>query len=184
MKKVRVTTAIMAIAFVSLTAMSFTDFNEENKENVSQRTMIAEAQQSNAKQVVEDYMTLKDALVATDEKAATRAAKKLESTLKNFNVSSYTPTQQKELKDIIKDATDHAEHIGKSEIVHQREHFKMLSKNITDMVALTGTDTILYKQYCPMYDGGSVWLSMSKDVKNPYYGRKMLNCGKVQKEIN
>ncbi|HAT65636.1 MAG TPA: hypothetical protein DCS66_13745, partial [Flavobacteriaceae bacterium] len=26
--------------------------------------------------------------------------------------------------------------------------------------------------------------SMSEDIKNPYYGSKMLSCGKVQKEIN
>jgi hypothetical protein len=35
-----------------------------------------------------------------------------------------------------------------------------------------------------MYDGGSAWLSMEEDIKNPYYGSQMLNCGKVQREIN
>jgi hypothetical protein len=25
---------------------------------------------------------------------------------------------------------------------------------------------------------------MSEEVRNPYYGSKMLKCGKVQKEIN
>ncbi|EKF53808.1 hypothetical protein I215_15663, partial [Galbibacter marinus] len=48
----------------------------------------------------------------------------------------------------------------------------------------TGTENTLYQQFCPMYDGGSAWLSLSKDIKNPYYGSQMLNCGKVQKEIN
>jgi hypothetical protein len=103
---------------------------------------------------------------------------------KAFDMSSYTTEQQEELADIITDATEHAEHIAKSAIDHQREHFKILSKDITDMVAITGTKNTLYQQFCPMYDKGSAWLSTSNEVKNPYYGSKMLTCGKVQKEIN
>ena len=52
------------------------------------------------------------------------------------------------------------------------------------MIAITGTEMKLYEQFCPMYDGGSAWLSMNKEVRNPYYGSSMLNCGKVQREIN
>ena len=101
-----------------------------------------------------------------------------------MDISEYTDTQQSDLKDIVEDAVEHAEHISESDIAHQREHFKVLSKDVTDMVAITGTENTLYQQFCPMYDGGSAWLSTSKDVKNPYYGSKMLTCGKVQKEIN
>jgi hypothetical protein len=51
------------------------------------------------------------------------------------------------------------------------------------MVAITGTKNTLYEQFCPMYDKGSAWLSSSNEVRNPYYGSKMLKCGKVQKTI-
>lgn len=207
MKKVSVTTAIFAMAFVSLTAMSCKDSKKEDSNNVMHSEMSEEAHQddsemshdnmsasndmmdsnvqnSDAKQVVVDYMALKDALVETNKDEAAKAGKKLENTLNGFNVSSYTNEQQKELKDIISDAKEHAEHIGKSEMDHQREHFKTLSKDVMDMIAITGTETTLYQQFCPMYDKGSAWLSTSKDIKNPYYGSKMLTCGKVQKEIN
>ncbi len=202
MKKVKLTITIMVMAFASLTAISCKDNKKDdsqdathsemnhddsmNRDNMSaSNTMMdSNAQNSDAKQVLVDYMVLKDALVATNNDEASKAGKKLESTLNGFNVSSYTSEQQKELKDIIADAKEHAEHIGKSEMDHQREHFKILSKDIIDMVAITGTDNTLYQQFCPMYDGGSAWLSMVKDVKNPYYGSKMLNCGEVQKEIN
>ncbi len=129
-------------------------------------------------------MTLKEALVATDQDAAAMAGSNMVNSLKGFDVSGYTVEQQQELKDIITDATEHAEHVGKSEMDHQREHFKMLSKDMMDMVAITGTETTLYQQFCPMYDKGSAWLSMEKDIKNPYYGSKMMTCGKVEKEIN
>ena len=99
-------------------------------------------------------------------------------------MTKYSKEDQKELIDIIEDATEHAEHISKSPMEHQREHFKTLSKDITDMVAITGTSSKLYEQFCPMYDKGSAWLSTSNDVRNPYLGKKMPSCGKVQREIN
>jgi hypothetical protein len=196
MKKARVTTAILAMAFVSITAMSCKDskneesaapmsseMHQENVSDKSEETAMNDEQNSDANQVLADYMALKNALVATNKEDAAKAGKKLESTLNGFDVSSYTSEEQTELKDIIADAKEHAEHIGKSEMDHQREHFKKLSKDITDMVAITGTETTLYQQYCPMYDKGSAWLSTSNEVRNPYYGSKMLKCGKVQKTI-
>jgi hypothetical protein len=196
MKKVRLTTVIMIMAFVSLSAMSCKDTKKEDtnhamqsvmnhdKMNASHDMMDSNTQNSDAQRVLTDYMALKDALVETNKGEAAKAGNKLNNTLSEFDVSSYTAEQQKELKDIISDAKEHTEHIGKSEMDHQREHFKTLTKDIMDMVAITGTENTLYQQFCPMYDGGSAWLSMNKDIKNPYYGSKMLTCGKVQKEIN
>jgi hypothetical protein len=193
MKKVKLTTiAIMLMAFASLSLMACNDTKKEDSNDVmhsemdnSNVEMDSKVQNPNAKQVLADYMELKDALVATDESAATKAGKKLESTLKGFDVSNYTSEQQKELQDIIETSTEHAEHIGKSDIGHQREHFKMLTKDITDMIAITGTEKTLYQQFCPMYeDDGGAWLSMEKEIRNPYFGSKMMKCGEVQKEIN
>jgi hypothetical protein len=136
-----------------------------------------------AEAILGDYFNLKDALVGDDTKKAAQFGSKLVASLKAFDASSYSKENQKELADIFDDATEHAEHITKSAIDHQREHFKTLSKDITDLVAITGTKSTLYEQFCPMYDKGSAWLSTSKEVKNPYYGSKMLKCGKVQKTI-
>ncbi len=155
-----------------------------NKMDKFNNMMDENSQNSGVQKVLADYMILKDALVETDKNKAAKAGDKLNNTLSKFDISGFTVEQQKELKDIITDAKEHAEHIGRSEIDHQREHFKTLSKDIMDMVAITGTKNTLYQQFCPMYDGGSTWLSLNKEIKNPYYGSKMLKCGKVQKEIN
>ncbi len=193
MKKVKLASTIMVVAFVGLSTMSCKDSNKEKAtdthsemehDGMEATYTNSDSQNSAAKQVLADYMALKDALVASDEGASAKAGKKLESTLKGFSVSSYTAEEKKELEDIIEVATEHAEHISRSDIAHQREHFKMLTKDITDMVVITGTDNTLYQQFCPMYDNGSAWLSMEKEIKNPYYGSKMMDCGKVQKEIN
>ncbi|MEO9021768.1 MAG: DUF3347 domain-containing protein [Ginsengibacter sp.] len=192
MKNLRVTTTIIAMAFVGLTAMSCKDGKKEESSatmdsEVSQEqgsTSTSDAQNPESQQVLADYMSLKDALVATDEKAAADAGKKLESTLKSIKLDSYTSEEQKELKEIIESATEHAEHIGKSDMAHQREHFQMLNQYVTDMVAITGTANTLYQQFCPMYGEGGAWLSMEKEIRNPYFGSKMMKCGEVQKEIN
>ena len=44
----------------------------------------------------------------------------------------------------------------------------------------------IYLQYCPMaFDNtGATWFSDTKEIRNPYFGEKMLKCGKVQEVIN
>ncbi|CAM1347771.1 DUF3347 domain-containing protein [Tenacibaculum insulae] len=197
MKYLKTIVAILVISLINLTIISCKDAKKENtqdsivhsemnhnKMDKSNNMMDDNSQNSGVQKVLADYMILKDALVETDKNKAAKAGDKLNNTLSKFDISGFTVEQQKELKDIITDAKEHAEHIGRSEIDHQREHFKTLSKDIMDMVAITGTKNTLYQQFCPMYDGGSAWLSLNKEIKNPYYGSKMLKCGKVQKEIN
>ena len=158
--------------------------NEMHQESMDDKDDMAMNENQGAKAVLQDYFKLKDALVETNNDKAKQLGATLASTLGSFDASSYSDSEQQELKDIMEDATEHAEHISESDIAHQREHFKIISKDVTDMVAITGTENTLYQLFCPMYDGGSNWLSMSKDVKNPYYGSKMLTCGEMQKEIN
>ena len=163
---------------------SMDDMMDDKPMNEDDEMAMNNGQDAKAEAILTDYFNLKDALVADDNAKAKELGASLATTLGKLDISEYTDTQQQDLKDIVEDAVEHAEHISESDIAHQREHFKVLSKDVTDMVAITGTENTLYQQFCPMYDGGSAWLSTSKDVKNPYYGSKMLTCGKVQKEIN
>ncbi len=42
----------------------------------------------------------------------------------------------------------------------------------------------VFVQHCPMaLDEGAMWLSTSKNIRNPYYGDRMMECGEVQGEI-
>jgi hypothetical protein len=174
-----------SIAAMLLFIFSLTNAQEKEKMNHDHGNMkMDKMNDTKAEAVLADYFILKDALVGDDSKKSAQSGSKLMASLKAFDVTKYNKKQQKELVEIIEDATEHAEHISKSPIDHQREHFKTLSTDITDMVAITGTKNKLYQQFCPMYDKGSAWLSISNEVKNPYYGSKMLKCGKVQKEIN
>ncbi len=200
MNKLKSTLGIVAIAFITLTVMSCKDNNKEenstdgnhsemNHDNSdghhhSDKKEMAMSGEGNSEAILNDYFNLKDALVADDNAKAKELGATLATSLGNLDVANYTDAQKADLKDIVEDAVEHAEHISESDIDHQREHFKILSKDVTDMVGITGTKNTLYQLFCPMYDGGSAWLSRSKEIKNPYYGSKMLDCGEVQKEIN
>jgi len=200
MSKLKSTLGIVAIAFITLTVMSCKDNSKEqnstdgdhsemNHDNSDghhdgEKKEMAWVEDSNTQAVLNDYFNLKNALVGDDNGKAKELGATLATSLGNFDASQYNDTQQSELKDIVEDAVEHAEHISESDIAHQREHFKVLSKDVIDMVAITGAEMKLYEQFCPMYDGGTAWLSTKEEVRNPYYGSQMLKCGKVQREIN
>lgn len=135
--------------------------------------------------IIVNYLELKNALVADNTEAAASSGTKIVSALEAFDVKNYSKEEQKELNEIIEDAKEHAEHIAESAMDHQREHFEILSKDVVDLLAITGTNKTLYQDFCPMFnDGkGAIWLSEFKEIKNPYYGSKMLTCGTVQKEM-
>lgn len=196
MKKVKRTLGMMALAATTVLAVSCKDVNknepaapmsnEMHQESMDDKDDMAmnDNQDAKAEAILNDYFNLKDALVGDDNDKAKELGNTLAQSLKSFDASNYSDNKTSELNDIIEDATEHAEHISESDIKHQREHFKILSKDVTDMVAITGTKTKLYEQFCPMYDGGTAWLSKEENVLNPYYGSSMLRCGKVQREIN
>jgi len=196
MKTVKRTMITMALAATMILTVSCKDGNKEEaaapmSNEMHQESMddkddmaMSDNQDAKAEAILNDYFNLKDALVNDNNGKAKELGNTLAKSLKAFDASNYSDNEQSELKDIIEDATEHAEHIGESDIKHQREHFKILSKDVTDMVAITGTDKKLYEQFCPMYDGGTAWLSTKEEVRNPYYGSQMLKCGKVQREIN
>lgn len=140
------------------------------------------------KEIVSGYLLVKNAFTADKTADAAAAGKALEATFRGFNKAALTAEQKKTFEEVEEDATEHAEHIGANggNIEHQREHFALLSKDIYDLVkALGATEQPLYQDFCPMYDKGkgAIWLSETKDIKNPYYGKKMLTCGKMKEEI-
>ncbi len=137
--------------------------------------------------MVEHYLNLKNALVNDNTKDAAASGKEIVDVMKTLDKALLTNEQRKIYEDVEDDAREAAEHIGENagKIEHQREHFDMLSIDIYDLVKAFGSSQVLYKDFCPMYNDkeGAVWLSETKEIKNPYYGKKMLTCGSVKEEI-
>lgn len=119
------------------------------------------------------YISLKNALVGSNEKLVQKTAAELQKSLADFE--GCEPTAEVAAK--IADSGNLAE---------QRKGFTILS---SDLIALMKNAEIekgiIYVQHCPMAnkgDGGD-WLSTEKNIKNPYYGNEMLECGRVTEEL-
>ena len=135
--------------------------------------------------LIENYLNIKNALVLTDSKAASDAGQKLAESAKAFELDSFESSKQSEINEILEIIEEHGEHIAKSEIDHQREHFQEMAGEFMDLLKITGTDRTLYQQFCPMYNNGKggTWLSEFSEIKNPFYGNKMLTCGSIKSTI-
>lgn len=131
---------------------------------------------------------MKNALSKDNGKDAATAGTAIVATLATVDMKSLSGVQMKSYMDIADDLKEHAEHIGANaeKLEHQREHFIMLSKDMSDFVKTFGNGgQTLYKDFCPMAnDGkGAIWLSEVKEIKNPYLGNKMPDCGSVKETI-
>ncbi len=136
--------------------------------------------------MVDGYLEIKNGLVSDDKAAAAKGGKNLLNAFASFDMGSLTKEQHSEYMEIVENATEQAEHIVKSPIDHQREHFEVLSNDMNDLIALLGTEKTLYQDFCPMANNGkgAIWLSETEEINNPFYGSKMIKCGKMQKQIN
>lgn len=119
------------------------------------------------------YIHLKDALVASNADQAQKSASDLQKSLRS-------------LSDGKKTAAEAAKVAATAELEEQREAFTALSNEMKTLVKrnelASGT---LYVEYCPMANNntGGSWLSKEKEIKNPYFGDKMLKCGSVKETI-
>ena len=165
-----------------------TDDTVKNNSTKKDTAVITDTKVDGAmKEMVAQYLKMKNALANDNGKNAASAGKAFVESMDKMDKNSLTGDKKKKWDDVSDDAKEHGEHIGKNgdNIKHQREHFDMLSTDMYEMVKTFGAGQILYKDFCPMYNEGigAFWLSESKEIKNPYLGKKMPTCGEIKEEI-
>ena len=158
-----------------------------NHTEMNKRIEVSNKFQKQLKQVFDGYILLKDALVNDKSNEAQIAAKNITENLskvdmkllKDEKAHNHWMTIQKELK------TSANAIENNSDIATQRGHFKHLSAHLTSSIKLFGVNQKVYSEFCPMADDnkGAYWLSLEKEIQNPYYGQAMLKCGEVRATI-
>lgn len=141
---------------------------------------------SQLKPLFDTYFALKDALVQTNGTIAAAKAKELVDAISAVNMGAMPVEEHNAFMKVMKNLIFDAEHIAETkDPEHQRGHFATLSKNMYTLVKFLDSESPLYYQHCPMYDDGkgANWLSKESSIKNPYYGSKMLSCGKTVETI-
>ncbi|MDX5417763.1 MAG: efflux RND transporter periplasmic adaptor subunit [Hymenobacteraceae bacterium] len=135
-------------------------------------------------QLVDQYYTLKNALVASDVPAARQAAGTFAVKLGKVDMNELDGKLHEQWMDLLPTLKSNAESIQKSrDLEKQRTAFSPLSTHMIEAVKVFGIQhEVAYIQSCPMAlgDKGAFWLSEVKDIRNPYFGDAMLACGETE----
>ncbi len=138
--------------------------------------------------VLRAYFRLKDALVASDAKQAGSKAMETGKALDGVNMKLLTdktgmevwmkqlPVLRKAVKEIA----------GQTDLEKQRNEFSGFSQALYQCVKTFGLDHVTaYYQYCPMAEEnkGAYWISDTKEIRNPYLGKDMENCGETRETL-
>jgi vacuolar-type H+-ATPase catalytic subunit A/Vma1 len=136
-------------------------------------------------EILQHYYHIQFALTNDDATEAGNGGKMMADAIAKVDKSAMTADQKTLYEKNEEDLKEHAEHISKSKIDHQREHFEKMSEDVYDLVKGFGAGKPVYKTFCPMAfnNKGAYWISTGMEVKNPYFGKEMLTCGKVQEVI-
>jgi hypothetical protein len=135
-------------------------------------------------EIVGDYLQINNALTNDNGSEAAKGGKAMNEAISKLDKSLFTLEQKKVLDNIEESLKEDAEHIGKNsdKVEHQREHFATMSEAVYALVKAFGAGKTIYHDHCPMYNEGkgAIWLSDTKEIRNPYYGGKMISCGSAE----
>lgn len=147
------------------------DMNKAETTGVEEKAD-AEFSDETVKKAYDNYLKVKEAMVAADPEQAKTAASALENTFKDAEDQSKV--------------VDAAKQIASSDDINkQRESFSELTAAMEPVLKNSITSGAIYKQFCPMaFEGkGDYWYSDTKTIRNPYFGHKMLDCGRTEETI-
>lgn len=122
----------------------------------------------NTDTLLTNYYSVKNALVNSNTHAASEAIIDLQNAIN-------TEDDFKQRTDLNKAVDKLAKAKG---LEKQRAVFNEVSTTLWQIVkSADKLNAPVYYQYCPMKK--AYWLSDEKEIKNPYYGAAMLNCGSI-----
>ena len=162
--------------------------DESAKPNPDLKNDVPKAFKQQLGAVLDKYLELKDAFVETDEAKAEARAEFILEELENVDMGLLKGDAHNSWMKIQKPLKDNLKGIVQMKgIEMKRKHFSIVSDNLYKVLEAFGNPDAqqLYYQYCPMAfdDEGAYWISNEKQIRNPYFGDKMLKCGETKKNV-
>jgi Cu(I)/Ag(I) efflux system membrane fusion protein len=153
----------------------------------------SEAFNASFQKMLNDYYNLKDGLVkstktadASVDAAANALVKSADSLkLTDLKADEAIVSTAKTFVDGISSETRGL--LGEKDVENKRKSFQMISDNLYNLIRTVKFDKeVAYYQFCPMAfnDQGAYWLSRESDIRNPYFGSKMLTCGETRETLD
>lgn len=137
-------------------------------------------------EVFNAYLGIQMALAADKPADASVAARRLIAVVDGLPGAAFPPDQKHTYDTCIAGIRPQAQRIAAtSDIEQQRTAFSPLSAGVWELMKSFGGTKPVYQVHCPMAfdDKGASWLSDKTDIKNPYFGDAMLECGTVVAEM-
>jgi Cu(I)/Ag(I) efflux system membrane fusion protein len=139
-------------------------------------------------EVTNAYLALKDAFVAADNFQANKDAQAILEALSVTDMSLIKGNSHIYWMEKLNALTAHSEKITElSDVEEQRKQFDFLSQSLIETIKVFGIpEDTFYVSHCPMAfnNVGADWISDATEIRNPYFGDKMLKCGLVKDTIN
>ena len=160
---------------------------KNSKTEITAQAAISPKAKVALKPLYQEYLNLKDALAADNLANAKKAGIAMQKSLSKVDMSLFSGDSHEiwmKHHNNLKTALQSAPNFKTIEEV--RKAFQPISET---MIALTNSfkpfGQTLYVQHCPMADNnkGANWISQFEEIKNPYFGAKMLNCGETKSTI-
>lgn len=133
-------------------------------------------------QIYNAYLHLQSALVRDKTSEASSAATNMGQIIKTFDAANTPPDQKQAYDTYASEIQELTTSIGNSKDINgQRNSFSPLSDHVFELIKTFGNIQPVYQTHCPMaFDGkGASWLSDKTEIRNPYFGDQMLECGEV-----
>jgi len=172
--KTLVKSTIAAIALIAI--ISCKENNQESKrETINEEVMTSGA--SNQKfedemtaKVWDGYLELKTAFVASNAAAVQTAAQQIAGNLTEDHA---------DMKNLAQEIANEAD------LEKQRKLFSDFTDKAGPLFKEALASGTMYKQFCPMAfnNTGGFWYSDVSEIRNPYFGDRMLKCGSVKETI-
>lgn len=174
--------SIYIMIFLLITAGQTTMAQKTSAEEVATPELVVKREQLK-KEVVTNYMAVKQCLIVSDSVNTAKEAAKFIASLDKFKFKKLTLMDMNAATNLRKEIKELALVISKTnDINKQRKAFSALSTKMWTMGAkVKAQNVVLYQQVCPMT--GDTWMSLEKEIKNPYYPKNMLTCGEIKQRI-
>lgn len=205
MKKV-LATGVIALFVFNFTACDSSTSNHSTSENATSEdhtghtdtgealtntpdlTAVSEDVKNQIGETYKSYITLKNALVAANPEEAKKGAQSLKVNAEKVAGAQAAGEAKTFISEQVTMINQHADQIASSgDIEAQRAQLDMLSSSLFSLIKATGANTeTAYYQYCPMANNekGAYWISENKEIRNPYFGDKMLKCGENKETLS
>ena len=193
MKKVIV--AVLLLAVAGLVAWKFfggkKEKHEEKQKPVPLGKNTGPFNQSFA-HLLGSYYMLKEALVAGDSVKAVAAGKQIQAASDSLKVNEIQGDSTNQIKETVKaymgTISTAAQVLTTSKTLdEQRLQFESIADQLWTLTrAVQYSGEKVYWQFCPMAfnDKGAYWMSNEPNIRNPYFGNKMLTCGSTEDSLD